>query len=73
MADLSITITVPDAQLERMLNAFKRRFRNPNLTQEQMLYGLKATAMQQINAVVVAEEQSVLDELKSGVTPLDLA
>lgn len=73
MADLSITITVPDDQLPRMLAAFARRFRNPDLTQDMMIAGLKANAMQQIINVVLAEEQAAIEESKAGVTPLDLA
>lgn len=72
MADLSITISVPDEQLPRMLTAFRRRFRNAELTQEEMLAGLKANAISQINSVVVAEETSAIEEQKATVVPLDL-
>lgn len=73
MADLAITITVPDDQLPRMLAAFARRFRNPDLTQEMMLAGLKANAMQQIINVVMAEEQAAIEEQKATVSPLSLS
>lgn len=73
MADLAITITVPDDELPRMLAAFARRFRNPDLTQEMMLAGLKANAMQQIINVVMAEEQAAFEEQKATVSPLSLS
>lgn len=73
MADLSITITLSDEHLARMLAAFRRRFSNPALTQEQMLYGLKQSAIQQINDVVVAEEKAAIEEQKISVAPLDLS
>lgn len=72
MADLSITITISDEHLARMLAAFRRRFGNPNLTQEQMLYDLKQSAISQINEVVVSEEKAAIEEQKDSVTPLDM-
>lgn len=72
MAELSITITVPDEDMPRLLSAFARRFRNSDLTQEQMLNGLKQNAISQINSVVVAEEISAIEELKAAVQPLDI-
>lgn len=73
MAELSITISVPDQQLPRMLAAFRRRFKNPDLTQDQMLAGLKANAIDQIANVVRAEEIAAIEEQKGSVLPLDLS
>ncbi len=72
MADLSITITASDADVARMLAAFARRFRNPDLTEEEMLAGLKINAIQQIVNVVLAEEQAAIEEQKQAVVPLEL-
>lgn len=73
MANLSISISISEEELPRMLAAFARRFKNPSLTEAQMLAALKANAINQINTVVVAEEQAALDEQKSSVTPLNLS
>lgn len=73
MAELTITITVPNAQVPRMLAAFARRFHNPDLTVPGMLAGLKQSAINQINEVVVTEERAALEEQKLTLVALDLS
>lgn len=73
MPDLTITISVSDEDAARMLSAFRRRFRSIDLTEEAMLQGLKLNAIQQINAVVMAEEKAVIEEQKEAVVPLNLS
>lgn len=73
MPDLTITISVSDEDAARMLSAFRRRFRSTDLTEEAMLQGLKLNAIQQINAVVMAEEKAVIEEQKEAVMPLNLS
>lgn len=72
MADLSITITVPDDELPRMIAGFARRFKNPDLTEAQMLAALKANAIDQIINVVLAEERAAIEESKAAVSALSL-
>ncbi len=72
MNELSIQIAVSNADLARMLAAFARRFRKPDLTVDEMLAGLKANAIAQINTVVTNEEKNAIEELKNEVTPLAL-
>ncbi len=73
MATLSISITVSDEQVPRMLSAFARRFGKPDLTVEQMLAGLKQSAISQINEAVITEERAALEAAKMTLQNLDLS
>jgi hypothetical protein len=68
--ELAITFVVEDTDAERMRKAFARRFRKPSLTLGEMLAGLKANAMTQVNSVVLAEERDAIEETKAAIQPI---
>lgn len=72
MAELSISIIIPDAEIARMLSAFRSRFGADDLTLEQVLAQLKTSAIMQINEMVISEEKAQLDAAKLTLQPLSL-
>lgn len=67
--ELAITFLMESEDVERMRKAFARRFKNPALTLDQMLGGLKQQAAAQIRNVIVEEERAAIEEQKAAVQP----
>lgn len=66
---LGITISMDEADVERLRRAFGRRLGNPDIPINVVLAALKMSAIDQIGNVIVSEEQSALDEQKHVITP----
>lgn len=56
MAEFTITITIPDDQVERLLEGFRKQWGNPNLMLEDLIPALKQNAVNQMKTVVRQQE-----------------
>lgn len=73
MADLAITISVPDEQLPRLLDGFRKQWGRPELTTDELLLLLKENAVQQMKAVVRNQEVNAAKAAAENITELDIA
>lgn len=67
--ELGITVLIEDTDAERLRRAFGKRLGNPNVTLGAVMEALKQNAIQQIGAVIVAEERNALEDQKAAVKP----
>ena len=72
MADLSITITIPDEQVPRFLDGFRKQWGNPELTLEDLLPVLKANAIDQMKRVVQQQEINAARAAADEIGTLDI-
>ena len=73
MADLSISISIPDEQIPRLLDGFRKQWGNPDLTIDQLLPMLKANAVQQMKSVVRIQEVSAARAAADSIGELDIS
>ena len=73
MADLSISITIPDEQLPRLLDGFRKQWGNPDLTIEELLPMLKESAIKQMKEVVRNQEVMSARAQADQIQYLDIA
>lgn len=72
MAELSITITIPDEQVPRFLDGFRKQWGNPEMTMEQLLEALRQNAIEQMKRVVQQQEINAARAAADEIGTLDI-
>ena len=73
MATLSFSVTVPDADVPRILTALRYAYGDNTLTQAQLVEKLRESARDKIKSIVVNYERIQRENtLKTPVTPPDV-
>lgn len=70
VVELAVSLTMEQADAERVRKAFARRTGNPDATLDVALAFLRSSMADQLNAVVVAEERSAIEDSKAAVKPI---
>lgn len=72
MAEFTITITIPDDQVDRLLNGFRRQWGNPALTLDDLIPALKQNAVNQMKTVVRQQEILAAKAEAEEILPMDI-